>query len=85
LLILNPRLELKEESIWRNQEVTVTLKVPIGTRLFLNNNIYNNLNFYYYACKDYSENKNDYREWIMTEEGLKCKAELDKPKEEVQP
>ncbi|RZL45337.1 MAG: hypothetical protein EOP00_17655 [Pedobacter sp.] len=85
LITLNPRLSLKQESIWRNQEVTLNLKVPVGTHLFLNDKIYNYLNFYYYSCNDHNENNSDYREWLMTEEGLKCKAELDKPKEEINP
>ena len=83
LLTLNPRLELKEESSWRNQEVTVTLKVPVGTRLLLDESIYNYLHFYYYSCDDQNENTNNYREWVMTEDGLKCRAELDKPREET--
>jgi len=85
LITLSPRLELKQESIWRNQEVTITLKVPVGTHLFLNDNIYNYVHFYYYSCDDPNENNSDYREWVMTEEGLKCKAELDKPKVETNP
>ncbi|WP_113654322.1 PspC domain-containing protein [Pedobacter namyangjuensis] len=85
LITLSPRLALKQESIWRNQEVTITLKVPVGTHLFLNDNIYDYLHFYYYSCDDHNEKKSDYREWVMTEDGLKCKAELDKPKEEINP
>lgn len=78
LLLLSPRLELKQESIWRDQGVTITLKVPVGTHLMLNDNIYNYLKFYYYSCNDDHEKNKDYREWVMTEDGLKCKAEMDK-------
>jgi len=85
LLTLSARLELKQESIWRNQEVAITLKVPVGTHLLLNDNIYNYVHFYYYSCDDPNEKNSNYREWVMTEEGLKCKAELDKPKEEITP
>ncbi|MBB2145687.1 PspC domain-containing protein [Pedobacter sp. LMG 31464] len=85
LLTLSPRLDLKKESIWRNQEVHITLKVPVGTHLFLNDNIYNYLQFYYYSCNTDNEKDSEYREWVMTEEGLKCKSELDKPQEETQP
>ncbi len=79
LLTLSPRLRLKKESIWRNQDVHITLKVPVGTRLLLNNNIYNYLNFYYYSCSTDDNKESNYREWIMTEDGLKCKSELEKP------
>ncbi|WP_316769013.1 PspC domain-containing protein [Pedobacter frigiditerrae] len=82
LLTLSPRLRLKRESIWRNQEVHISLKVPVGTRLLLNNNIYNYLNFYYYRCSTEDNRESNYREWIMTEDGLKCKSELDKPETE---
>lgn len=85
VITLNPRLGLKQESIWRNQEVTITLKVPVGTHLLLNDDIYNYLQFYYYSCNDYGSRNNNYRVWVMTEDGLKCKAELDKPKEEINP
>ncbi|MFA6275860.1 MAG: PspC domain-containing protein [Pedobacter sp.] len=85
LLTLSPRLDLKRESIWRNQEVNITLKVPVGTHLFLNDNIYNYLQFYYYSCNTDDQKDSEYREWVMTEEGLKCKSELDKPKEETNP
>lgn len=82
LITLSPRLHLKKESIWRNQEVHITLKVPVGTRLMLNNNIYNYLQFYYYSCNTDNNYDSPYREWIMTEDGLKCKSELDQPKSE---
>jgi len=82
LLTLSPRLRLKKESIWRNQEVHISLKVPVGTRLLLNNSIYNYLQFNYYSCSNEENSDGDYREWIMTEDGLKCKSELDQPKEE---
>ncbi|MFI5451968.1 PspC domain-containing protein [Pedobacter sp. UC225_61] len=85
LLTLSPRLELKRESIWRNQEVHITLKVPVGTHLFLNDNIYNYLQFYYYSCNTDDQKDSEYREWVMTEEGLKCKSELDHPQDEIHP
>lgn len=83
LLTLSPRLELKQESIWRNQEVTIALKVPVGTKLLLNNNIYRYLHFYYYNCDGGNLRDSTYTEWVMTEDGLKCKAELDQQKEEA--
>lgn len=77
LLTLSPRLQLKKESIWRSQEVKITLKVPVGTHIKLNNNIYNYLNFYNFSCNNYNDEDSPYREWVMTEDGLKCKSELD--------
>jgi len=77
LLTLSPRLYLKKEGSWRNQEVLITLKVPVGTKLLLNSNIYDYLQFYYYSCNDENENNGIYREWVMTADGLKCKSEID--------
>lgn len=74
LLSLSPRLQLKNESVWRNQEVHITIKVPVGTHLLLHRDLYNYLRFYYYSCDDEYKNS-DYREWVMTENGLKCKNE----------
>ncbi len=81
IITLSPRLALKRESIWRNQEVFIAIKVPVGTHLLLSNDIYNYLQFYYYSCNTDDNRDGKYREWVMTEDGLKCKSELDKPKE----
>ncbi|SFG65502.1 PspC domain-containing protein [Pedobacter insulae] len=80
-LTFSPRILLKNNANWRNQEVHLTLKVPVGTRLMLNDNIYKYLNFYHYNCTAEEYQKGVYREWIMTEDGIKCRAELDKPLE----
>ncbi|RZJ79705.1 MAG: PspC domain-containing protein [Flavobacterium sp.] len=85
LLTLSPRLALKDESKWRGQQVLLTIKVPVGTRVLLNDSIYDYLNFYHFYCDDYDKRDSVYREWIMTEEGLKCKAELEKARLEVNP
>lgn len=81
LLVFSPRLQLKKESIWRNQEVHITLKVPVGTHLLLNDNIYRYLQFYYFSCNTDDNRQSDYREWIMTDDGLKCRSEIEAPKD----
>lgn len=78
-LTFSPRILLKNNANWRNQEVRLTLKVPVGTRLMLNENIYNYLYFYHYNCNSDENQHGVYKEWVMTEEGIKCKAELDHP------
>ncbi len=79
LLTFSPNLQLKNKTTWRNQEVHLTLKIPVGTHVMINYNLYNYLQFYYYSCNTNDNQDNEYREWVMTEDGLKCKAELDKP------
>ena len=81
LLKLSPRLTLKNETAWRNQEVFLSLKVPVGTHLLINDNMYSHLQFYNYYC-NVDDNSGRYREWVMTEDGLKCKRELDEQKKE---
>ncbi|HTM99715.1 MAG TPA: PspC domain-containing protein [Pedobacter sp.] len=80
-LTFSPRILLKDNANWRNQEVHLTLKVPVGTRLMLNDNVYSYLNFYHYNCGADEYQKGVYKEWVMTEDGIKCKAELNKPVE----
>ncbi|MDQ7948782.1 MAG: PspC domain-containing protein [Pedobacter sp.] len=76
LLTFSPRFDLKKETSWRNQEVFIVLKVPVGTHLMINNNVYRYLQFYY-SCD--SDSNSDFKEWIMTENGLKCKSEVEAP------
>lgn len=79
-LTFDPRLSLRDNTNWRNQEVHLTLKVPIGTRLMLNQNIYRYLYSNFYNCNASEIENGLYKEWVMTEDGLKCKADLDHPK-----
>ncbi|WP_421938281.1 PspC domain-containing protein [Pedobacter sp.] len=82
LLLFSPRFQLRKGSIWRDQEVWVNLKVPVGTRLILKQDAYRYIsNYYGWSCNDKGENEDDYSVWIMTEDGLKCKYELDHPEE----
>ncbi len=81
-LIFSPRILLKDNANWRNQEVHLTLKVPVGTQLMLNDNIYNYLYLYHYDCNANENQKGAYKEWVMTEDGIKCKAEMNKPNTE---
>jgi phage shock protein PspC (stress-responsive transcriptional regulator) len=78
-LTFAPRILLKDNANWRNQEVRLTLKVPVGTRLLLNDNLYNNFYFHHYNCDAEGNQRGVYKEWIMTEDGIKCKAELNAP------
>lgn len=83
VLTFDPRISFKDNTNWRNQEVHLTLKVPVGTRLKLKENLHNYLYFYHYGCN--TENHNSaYEDWVMTEEGIKCKAELDQKVETPQ-
>lgn len=76
VLTFSPRISLKNNANWRNQEVHLTLKLPIGTHVKINDNLYSYLYFYYHNCTADEAQYTEYKEWVMTEEGLKCKADL---------
>ena len=76
-LTFSPRILLRNNANWRNQEVHLILKVAVGTKLMLNDNLDNYLYFNHYNCNSDETQNGVYKEWVMTAEGLKCKAELD--------
>ncbi|MFN0255452.1 PspC domain-containing protein [Pedobacter ureilyticus] len=83
-LVFNPALRLKQSGAWRGQRVHLVLRIPVGARVLINENSHRYWSFYqYYNCReDRRFEENPYRESIMTEEGLKCRYDLENPKEE---
>lgn len=76
-LVFNPRFQLRKGTIWRNQEVRLKLEIPVGTKVILKEDTYRYLNNYgTWDCGEIENDKNDYSTWIMTEDGLKCVAQL---------
>ena len=69
VLNFSPHLQLDRNTNWRNQEVKLTLKVPIGTTLRINEEALR-LYRHGYWCDGVGETK----VWTMTKDGLKCKA-----------
>jgi len=76
-LIFSPRFQLREGTIWRNQEVRLNLEIPVGTKLILKQDAYRYVNNYWtWECNDSENDHNDSSIWIMTDDGLKCMAKL---------
>jgi len=76
-ILFNPRFQLRKGTIWRNQEVWLNLEVPVGTRLIFKEDAYRYINNWgTWDCSDKEGDDNGYSTWIMTEEGLKCIAQL---------
>lgn len=76
-IVFSPRFQLRKGTIWRNQEVWLNLEVPVGTRLILKEDAYRYVNNYgTWNCGEIENDKNDYSVWVMTEDGLKCMAQL---------
>lgn len=73
---------LPEKEVFRDQKVIVTIKIPVGTRLKIEDNLrrgyFNNLPFR--QCQEnfetLFETKSNYTEWYMSNHGLKCAFEL---------
>jgi phage shock protein PspC (stress-responsive transcriptional regulator) len=86
LINFSPKLHLIKADNWRNQEIYLSLKVPVGTTLIINKDVDDYMvNYRSWDCQD--ENDQDNTVWVMTSEGLKCKRELDNKmhSEEAQP
>lgn len=76
-IVFTPRFQLRKGTTWRNQEVWLNLEVPVGTRLILKEDSYRYINNYgTWDCGELENDKNDYSVWVMTEDGLKCVAQL---------
>lgn len=76
-LIFNPRFQLNKGTTWRNQEVWIKLKIPVGTTIILKQDAYRYINNYgAWECEDTEKDNNDYSTWVMTEDGLRCVAQL---------
>jgi len=79
-VLFSPRFQLKKGSIWRNQEVWIDFEVPVGTKLVIKRDAYRYVNNYWtWSCDNKEDDKNEHSLWVMTDEGLKCKYELDHP------
>ncbi|MHA4893263.1 PspC domain-containing protein [Pedobacter sp. PWIIR3] len=74
LLTFNPVLQLKRVANWRNQEVEMVLRVPVGTVIKISREFSRYLNAYgYWDCS--REGNSDFTEWLMTNDGIKCRYE----------
>ncbi|RZL14440.1 MAG: PspC domain-containing protein [Pedobacter sp.] len=69
----DPQLVLRQDANWRAQEVKLILRIPEGTILHINNNMFRYLEYYGWDCSEV--NNSDYTDWVMTGDGLKCKNE----------
>ncbi len=69
LLNFSPALQLNRNTNWRDQEVELTLKVPVGVKLFINEDMDRfTYSFDYWSCEGVEGRKS----WVMTDEGLQC-------------
>jgi len=74
LLTFSPMLQFVKAGNWRGQEVELTLKVPVGTRLNISKNFSRYLDGYGYWDCDHDSNS-EFTVWKMTDAGIKCEHE----------
>ncbi|MGJ1194722.1 PspC domain-containing protein [Sphingobacterium spiritivorum] len=73
--------KLREKELYRDQEVTVTLYLPVGSKVIIDRSLEHKLrDISYYDCKVRYEEDVKETEWNVTDLGLKCAIE---PKEET--
>lgn len=73
-LNFSPVLQIPKMANWRDQEVELTLNIPVGTEVRIDHDFHRYLNGYSYWECDH-EKGSEYTAWIMTESGIKCKHE----------
>ncbi|MGJ1418564.1 PspC domain-containing protein [Sphingobacterium spiritivorum] len=73
--------KLREKELYRDQEVTGTLYLPVGSKVIIDRSLEHKLrDISYYDCKVRYEEDVKETEWNVTDLGLKCAIE---PKEET--
>lgn len=74
LLQFDWNTRLHKNQLWRNQRVELTLRVPKNTRLMIDGNLNRYIEDYNLRdCQPENASDKTLTEWIMTEDGLKCK------------
>lgn len=73
LIIFDGRTSLKKGELWRDQSVTLTLRVPENTRLKIEGKVDRYLEDYsVWECQPENSEPDYLSEWVMTASGLKC-------------
>jgi hypothetical protein len=76
LLIFDPRIHLERGELWRDQSVTLILRIPENTTLRIERPAYHFLTEYnFWDCEPEDAGNGYVSEWKMTPEGLKCQYE----------
>ena len=77
VLKFNRHLEKPLNRLWRNQEIHLTLKIPINSKVIVDHNLVNYLHDVdFYACRDINKKPDaQTATFIMTADGLQCKVD----------
>lgn len=76
VLYFDKYIYLTENTLFRDQRVAVTLKIPVNTQLVIEGEFDSHLNHHHlWDCKPEGSKYHTISEWIMTNDGLKCKID----------
>jgi phage shock protein PspC (stress-responsive transcriptional regulator) len=76
VLKFNRHLERLAGTLWRGQELHMTLKVPLNSKLIIDGKLDRNMNFNLYDCLQNNKPQNSAGSvFIMTPDGLQCKID----------
>ncbi|NEU09245.1 PspC domain-containing protein [Flavihumibacter sp. R14] len=74
LLQFDWNTRIHKNQLWRDQRVDLTLRIPKNTRVLIDGNLNRYLEDHnLWDCQPENSPENSLSEWIMTDEGLKCK------------
>lgn len=76
VLKFDRHLERLNNGLWRGQELHMTLKVPLNTKLVIDRKLDRNMNFNLYDCEQSNTPRNPAGSvFIMKPDGLQCKID----------
>jgi phage shock protein PspC (stress-responsive transcriptional regulator) len=76
VLKFDRRLERLKGTLWRGQELHMTLKVPLNAKLVIDGKLDRNMNFNLYDCEQNNTPRNPLGSvFVMTTDGLQCKID----------
>lgn len=81
-LYFDRSLDIGQNSLFRDQEVNLVLRVPENTKLRIDRNMHRYIkNYNLWDCLSGNQSNKSSSEWIMTAQGLKCFADSTKNRE----
>lgn len=74
VLLFDRHTQLTDRDVWRNQRVALTLKIPVGTKVVIDNGLdvyLDNVDFYA-GMQEKSADQRNVATFIMADDGLQC-------------
>ncbi|MCO4291292.1 PspC domain-containing protein [Solitalea sp. MAHUQ-68] len=73
-MTFNRHYELKNNGLWRVQEVELILQLPVNSKVIVDEQMNSIMRDpYYYECEDNDSDNKSSQSWLVTETGVKCR------------